>query len=84
MMKYRIPFLIVFSLIASLFFTPRELFSAETVAAERIASGLNQPLGLFHSRDGSGRLFILEQGEPSASGTEGRFSPGPFSIFGIN
>jgi len=32
------------------------------IKLEQITEGLRQPVGLKHARDGSGRLFILEQG----------------------
>lgn len=33
-----------------------------TISLTKIVSGLNQPLGIAHASDGSGRLFVVEQG----------------------
>ena len=33
----------------------------DLLSLEEIASGLSQPIGVFHAGDGSGRLFIIEQ-----------------------
>lgn len=34
---------------------------APAIRLESIATGLSEPIGLFHAGDGSGRLFIIEQ-----------------------
>lgn len=35
---------------------------AQTISLEPVVSGLKSPIGVYHTKDGSGRLFILEQG----------------------
>lgn len=35
--------------------------AAPTIRLESVATGLDQPIGLFHAGDGSGRLFVIEQ-----------------------
>ncbi|MDC4205198.1 MAG: hypothetical protein MPW17_15420 [Candidatus Manganitrophus sp.] len=34
---------------------------APAIRLESVATGLSEPIGLFHAGDGSGRLFIIEQ-----------------------
>ena len=45
--------------------------SAFAVDLEPVASGLSSPLYLTHARDGSGRLFVVEQEEPSGCSRRG-------------
>jgi glucose/arabinose dehydrogenase len=35
---------------------------AQTISLEPVVSGLSSPIGIYNAGDGSGRLFILEQG----------------------
>ncbi|MBI3804010.1 MAG: PQQ-dependent sugar dehydrogenase [Nitrospirae bacterium] len=70
-MRYRLHRLLSTScLLAALLFScdheatsaPKGGSAAPAVRLESIAKGLSQPLGLFPAVDGSGRLFIVEQG----------------------
>ena len=48
-----------------------------------VESGLQLPLFLTHAGDGSGQLFVVEQGGIIASSTAERFRTHRFSIFAI-
>ncbi len=52
--------------------------SAQVVELEQVASGLTMPLGLTHAGDGSGRLFILQQGGRVLIHDGSALSPEPF------
>lgn len=48
------------------------------IALEPVASGLEQPLFVTHAGDGSGRLFVVEQGGRVRVVRDGAVSPGAF------
>jgi glucose/arabinose dehydrogenase len=47
---------------AILLVTPCAVIAAPTVALQEVASGFSSPVELVNSGDGSGRLFVVEQG----------------------
>lgn len=48
-----------FSLAIILFAFP---LRAQTISLQPVVAGLKTPIGVYNAKDGSGRLFILEQG----------------------
>jgi glucose/arabinose dehydrogenase len=57
----RSPAMFRFSILLAIFFFAHPLH-AQTISLEPVVSGLKSPIGVYNAGDGSGRLFILEQG----------------------
>ena len=51
---------------------------AQSISVEPVVTGLKSPIGVYNAGDGSGRLFIVQQGGQVAIWDGTRLLPTPF------